>query len=403
MLDKNSLYAPAEVSRWQSIALGIGAIATIICVVGYFTEGAEQFLRSWLLGFIFWGGISIGSIGVLMLQYLTGGAWGVVIRRILEAGSRTIWIAPFFILPIILNISTIYHWSTAAGDQIVEWRSVYLNPWSFAIRTLVYFILWFTMAYLLNKWSEKQDASETLEDAAEYLEKPTRFSGPTMVIFALVVSFAAIDWVMTLDKHWFSTIWGMLYLVGWGLSTFAFVIALLANLLDKEPFSRIIGKKHFHDIGKLMLALVMVWTYFNLSQYLIIYSGNIPEETPWYLTRISGGWQYVGLLLLFFHFVFPFLLLLSRDIKRNSKWLSTIAVLILVMRIVDSFYHIGPQPMAGGDGHGSVFHISWTDFVAPIAIGGLWLAFFFYQLKKRPLLPYKDPFVENAIKHGQGH
>ena len=339
MLDKQSLYAPAEVGRWQSAALGIGAVGTIICIVGYFTEGAEQFLRSWLLGFIFWGGISIGSLGVLMLQYLTGGAWGVVIRRILEAGTRTLPLAAILFIPIIANITTMYHWSTTVGDKIVDWRHIYLNTNSFAIRAIVYFALWFVMAYLLNKWSAKQDNSNNLEDAAEYLEKPTRFSGPIMVLYALVVTFASIDWVMTLDKHWFSTIWGLLYLVGWALSTFAFVIALLANLLDKEPFNWILGKKHFHDIGKLMLALVMVWTYFNLSQYLIIYSGNIPEETPWYLTRISNGWQYVGILLVLFHFAFPFLLLLSRDIKRNSRYLLLIALLILVMRIVDSYYH----------------------------------------------------------------
>ena len=161
--------------------------------------------------------------------------------------------------------------------------------------------------------------------------------------------------------------------------------------------------KHPLKFGKLMLALVMVWTYFNLSQFLIIYSGNIPEETPWYLTRMSGGWQWVGLLLLFFHFVFPFLLLLSRDIKRSAKWISLIAVFILIMRLIDMFYHIGPTPFHGGDEHGSTFHLSWMDFVGPIAVGGLWLAYFFYELKKRPLVPHQDPFYENAIKHGQQH
>jgi hypothetical protein len=400
---KERLYAPAEVSRWQSVALGIGAIALIIWLVGLVTGDKEQALRSWLLGFIYWGGISIGSIGILMLQYLTGGAWGVVIRRILEASSRTIILVAIFFAPIMLGIDTLYHWATAAGDKIVEHREIYLNHNSFGIRAIIYFAIWFAMAYLLNKWSAQQDKTDNPEDAAKFLGRATAFSGPSMVIFALVVTFASIDWVMTLDKHWFSTIWGMLYLVGWALSTFAFIIALLANLMDKEPFNRIIGKKHFHDIGKLMLALVMVWTYFNLSQYLIIYSGNIPEETPWYLTRISGGWQYVGLILIFFHFAFPFLLLLSRDIKRNAKWLSMIAVFILVMRIVDMYYHIGPQPFHGDTGHGGEFHISWMDFAAPIAIGGLWLWWFFGELKSRPLLPHQDPFVDNAIKHGQGH
>lgn len=401
-MNQENLNAPAEVSRWQSIALGVGAIATIACLIGGAFD-KEQALRSWLLGFIFWGGISIGMLGILHLQYLTGGAWGVIVRRIAEAGSRTIWFTALLFLPIIAGITIIYPWVNAVGDKIVEHRYIYLNPTSFGLRAIIYFAIWFVMAYLLNKWSGQQDKAETPEEAAKFLGYATAFSGPSMVIFALVVTFASIDWVMTLDKHWFSTIWGMLYLVGWGLSAFAFIIALMASLIDREPFSRILGKKHFHDIGKLMLALVMIWTYFNLSQYLIIYSGNIPEETPWYLARIKGGWQYVGLLLILFHFAFPFLLLLSRDVKRNNKWLSRIAIFILVMRVIDMYFHIGPQPYSNG-GHGyNDFHPNWMDFVAPVAVGGLWLWYFFGELKKRPLLPPNDPFVENAIKHGQGH
>lgn len=403
---EQSLYAPAEVSRWQSISLGIGAIFTIIWLAGLIIGGEamrEQALRSWLLGFVYWGGISIGSLGLLILQYLTGGAWGVVIRRILEAGSRTLIFTAILFIPIMLGITTIYHWADAAGDPIVQWRILYLNPTSFGLRSILYFALWFVMAYLLNKWSAQQDQTTNLEDAAKYLGRASAFSGPTLVIFALVVTFASIDWTMSLDKHWFSTIWGMLYLVGWALSTFAFVIALMANLMDKAPFNRVLGKKHFHDIGKLMLAMVMVWTYFNLSQFLIIYSGNIPEETPWYITRMSGGWQYIGLLLLFFHFVFPFLLLLSRDIKRSAKWISLIAILILVMRLVDMFYHIAPTSFHGQPHYNNPFNIHWMDFVGPVAVGGLWLAYFFYELKKRPMLPHQDPFYENAIKHGQQH
>lgn len=401
-MTKEGLYAPAEVSRWQSLALGVGAIATIAWLIGFATGNQEQALRSWLLGFVYWAGISIGSLGILILQYLTGGAWGVVIRRIVEAGSRTFWFVAILFIPIILGITKIYPWVTVGNDEILQHRVNYLNPMAFGIRSIIYFALWFVMAYLLNKWSAQQDETTNPTDAASFLSKATRFSGPTMVIFALVVTFAAIDWVMTLDKHWYSTIWGLLYLIGWALSTFALVIALLANLMDKEPFNRIIGKKHFHDIGKLMLALVMVWTYFNLSQFLIIYSGNLPEETPWYLHRMQGGWQYVGLLLIVFHFAVPYLLLLSRDIKRNAKWLSSIAVLILVVRLVDMYYHIGPQPFMGQE-VGNGFNPSWMDFVAPIAVGGLWLWKFFGELKSRPLLPHQDPFVENAIKHGQQH
>ncbi|MBK8147590.1 MAG: hypothetical protein IPK58_05100 [Acidobacteria bacterium] len=223
------------------------------------------------------------------------------------------------------------------------------------------------------------------------------------MVFALVVSFAAIDWTMTLDPHWFSTIWGFLYIVGWALSCFCFAVVILAYLSDKEPMNRVIGKRHFHDIGKLMLALVMVWTYFNLSQFLIIWSGNIPEETPWYLKRMKDGWGVVGLVLILFHFAFPFIILLSRDLKRNAKWLAIMAVFILAMRSVDMFYHIAPSPTVGGGHGGSGFHVSWMDFAAVIGIGGIWVAYFFTQLMKRPLVPIMDPFLENAIDHGKGH
>ena len=401
-MNREQLYAPVEVNRWQSIALGIGAIFTIVWAVGTFFN-TEQGLRSWLLGFIFWGGISIGSLGILILQYLTGGAWGLVIRRILEASTRVLPLVALMFIPIIVFMSTTYGWANPdPSDEILKWRAIYLNPTSFGVRAIIYFAIWFLFAYLYNSWSAQQDATTNAEDAAALLGKSTAISGPAMVIFGLVVTFASIDWTMSLDKHWFSTIWGMLYIAGWGLSGFAFTIALCARLIEREPMSSILGKKHFHDLGKLMLALVMIWAYFNFSQFLIIYSGNIPEETPWYLMRMKGPWGILGILLIVFHFAFPFLLLLSRDLKRNTKRLSWVAIFILVMRLLDMYYQIGPNAYSGED-HGGAFHLSWLDFVAPIGIGGLWLAYFFHELKKRPLIPPQDPFIDNAIKHGRGH
>jgi hypothetical protein len=225
-----------------------------------------------------------------------------------------------------------------------------------------------------------------------------------MVIYALVVTFAAVDWVMTLDPRWFSTIWGLLFVAGWALSCFCFVVALLAYLSDKSPMNGVLGKRHFHDLGKLMLALVMVWAYFNFSQFLIIWSGNLPEETGWFLTRMKGGWGYIGILLIAFHFAFPFLVLLQQDFKRKARWLATLAIFILAMRLVDMFYLIGPSyRVAAGGAEQGAFIVSWMDFVAPIAIGGIWLWWFFGELLKRPLVPAKDPFFESAIEHGRGH
>ncbi len=404
----HSFDAPPEITRWQNLALGVGAIFTIIWLVGWFTN-PEQAYRSWLLGFTFWGGIGIGSLGILILQYLTGGAWGVVIRRFVEAGSRTIPMIGLMFIPILWAVITksLYWWSAMPDDKIVQHRALWMNIPSFGIRAIIYFALLSIMAYLLNKWSLQQDKTDNPEDSAKLLGKATAFCGPTMVFYALVVSFMAIDWLMALDPHWFSTIWGLLYVVGWALSCFAFLIALLANLAHKEPLNRVLGNKHFHDIGKLMLALVMVWAYFNFSQFLIIWSGNLPEETGWLLKRMKGAWGYMAIGLIIFHFAAPFILLLSRDFKRNSRLLSYVALFILFMRLVDMYFHIGPSPMMGADIKASfqyaAFNLNWMDFVAPVAVGGIWLWAYFGELKKRPLFPTKDPFFENAIIHGKGH
>lgn len=404
MLNASDYQAPAEITRWRNLALGLGGICSIIILaVGLiFPEHRETALRAWLLGFMFSCSLGIGGLGILMLQYLTGGAWGVVIRRVVEACSRTVPVLFVLFIPIAFGVSSLYEWSHLHDDPVIQHRGWYLTNWGFIGRGIVYFVLWFVMQYLLNGWSAKQDQSETYEESAKWLGTPTAFSGPTMVIFVLVVSFATIDWTMTLDPHWFSTIWGFLYVAGWALSCFSFAVVILAYLSDKAPLNRILGKRHFHDIGKLMLALVMVWAYFNFSQFLIIWSGNIPEETVWFLARMKDGWGWIGLILILFHFAFPYLVLLSRDVKRNAKYLAMMAGFILVLRIVDVFYHIAPSPSTTGvEPH---FNAFWFLYLlGPLAAGGLWLAFFFYQLAQRPLVPIKDPFLENAIEHGKGH
>lgn len=401
MTELENYQAPAVIDRWRTIALGIGGIGLLVWAVGTYLD-VQNGLRSWLLGVIFWGGIGIGGLGVLILQYLTGGAWGVVIRRTVEAASRTLPAIAILFLPIAIGVTHLYEWTHMQDDKIIADRGWYLTVAGWIVRAVIYFVLWGVMVYLLNKWSANQDKAADMEESAKWLGTATAFSGPTMVFFALVVTFAAVDWVMTLEPHWFSTIWGLLFVAGWGLSCFCFVVAILALLADKAPMNRILGKRHFHDLGKLMLALVMVWAYFNFSQFLIIWSGNIPEETGWYLTRMKGAWGWLGAILIVFHFAFPFLILLQQDFKRKAKLLATLAGFILIMRVVDMFYLIAPSPMIEHAGH-EVSHFSWLYFVGPIAVGGLWLWYFFGELKKRPMVPINDPFLENAIKHGKGH
>ncbi len=373
MLRNTNFEAPAELNRWRTLALGIGGIGSIIILVValIFPEQREQALRSWLLGFIFWGGIGFGSIGILLLQHLTGGAWGVILRRILEAASRTLPVLFVLFLPIMLGISYLYAWTHMQNDKIVQFRDPYLTVEWFIFRAVLYFVLFGSMAYFLNKWSLQQDNATTDDEAAKYLADLGKFSGPTIIFFVLTVTFASVDWVMTLDPHFYSTMWGFLFVAGWALSTFSFSVVMLAWLSDREPMNRVVGKRHFHDIGKLMLAFTMVWAYFNFSQYLIIWSGNIPEETKWYLPRITGVWGAIGVLLIIFHFAFPFLVLLSRDIKRNAKWLSLLAIFILVMRLVDMYYLIGPSPTIESHGLEVPFHLSWMDFVARAKRGTL--------------------------------
>ncbi|MGI8495821.1 MAG: hypothetical protein ACR2L1_11005 [Pyrinomonadaceae bacterium] len=404
--DASDFSAPEQIGRWRTISLGVGGVFSVIIllVALLFPEQRESALRAWLLGFIFWGGIGIGCLGVLLLQHLTGGAWGVVMRRVLEAGSRTIFpVLLLLFVPVMLGITYIYEWTHLGNDRIIQGRQPYLSVQWWIIRAVGYFVLFYLMAYFLNKWSRLQDEATTYEEAALYLEKCGKFSGPTMAFYVLIVSFAAIDWVMTLDPHWYSTIWGFLFTAGWGLSCFAFSVTILAFLSDKPPMNRVLGNRHFHDIGKLILALVMVWAYFNFSQYLIIWSGNLPEETVWFLSRTSGVWSIIGVVLIIFHFAFPFLVLLSRDLKRDAKWLAAIAVFILIMRLLDMFYLIGPSPRIGMQGHEMPFHLTWMDLAAPFAVGGIWLWAFFGELMKRPLVPVNDPYLENAIAHGKDH
>lgn len=402
MADLQNYQAPVELDNVRNVALGAGGLALIAWLVGvYFSP--EQALRSWLLGFIFWGGLSIGALGVLMLQYLTGGAWGVVIRRVIEAATRTLPLMVVLFIPLVF-IQYYHNWTTwAPDDYAIAHRGWFMTQESWILRSGIYFALFLIMTYFLNKWSAQQDAATNYEDSAKFLGTATAFSGPTLVIYSLIVTFAVVDWVMMLDAHWFSTIWGLLFIAGWALSIFSFCVAFLAFLSDKAPLNRVLGKKHFHDLGKLLLAFTMVWAYFNFSQFLIIWSGNIPEETGWYLTRMKGSWLVVGALLVLFHFAFPFLILLQQDFKRKFKLLASIAIFILFMRLVDMFYLIGPNPRIDKTIEKGAFIVSWLDVVAPIAIGGFWLWWFIGQIKKRAIVPANDPFFEKAIEHGKGH
>ncbi|HVN03057.1 MAG TPA: hypothetical protein VMT86_01500 [Bryobacteraceae bacterium] len=395
-VEQHSFDIPADLLQdmrgWRTRLLLAGIVALALCAVGGFFN-ADQFYRSYIWCYMFFIGVPLGATALLMLQYLTGGAWGVVIRRQCEAASRTLPLLVILFIPIVFGIPHLYEWSHAdivARDAVLRHKSAYLNVPFFLIRAAVYFIGWNLIAHLLYKWSGEQDRGD--QRAASRLGA---LSGPGLVFYGFSVTFMSIDWALSITPHWFSTIYGLLFIAGEGLSAVAFLICLLVIFSSRPPLSDVLTPRHLHDVGKLLLAFVMVWAYFSFSQLVVIWSGNLPEEIPWYLSRFTGGWQYIGVGLVLLHFALPFALLLSRDLKRNFNLLRSVAIMVLVMRFVDLYWVVAP------DFHKAHFTISWMDFLLPIGLGGIWLATFLWQLERRPLIPLGDPHLEEALEHGR--
>ena len=386
----NTAYAaPPEVARLTQRALITGVLFFATLLLGAFVD-RTQFFHSYLIGYLFWTGVAVGSLALLMLQHLTGGGWGLVIRRPLEAATRTLPLMLVLFIPILLGAKQIYSWTNheemAKNAALVE-KAKYLNLRFVSLRAAGIFAIWLLLAFFLNKWSREQDQSPGQQST----KKMRVLSGPGMILFVFTVTFASIDWSMSLDPEWSSTIYGFLFVAAWSLSALAFVIAILAMVSKHEPMSHVVAPLHFHDLGKLMLALVMLWAYFAFSQFLIIWSGNLPEEIRWYLPRTRGSWGAIALAVIVLHFALPFLFLLSRSLKRNPHRLVLVAVMILLMRYVDLIWLVEPN-FSGGR-----FRVL-MDAIAPIAFGGLWLATFSWQLSKRPLMPVNDPQLPSVLE-----
>jgi hypothetical protein len=382
-----------DLERVQQRSLIVGLVALLVCMVGA-VASPDQFFRSYLFSYMFYIGLTLGCMALAMLQYLSGGAWGIVIRRITETAMRTIPLLAVLFIPVLIGIPRLYSWShddVVRADPVLQHKHIYLNVPFFIGRALFYFAGWYLFAHFLNKWSHEQDSTGR-DSTARRLQL---LSGPGLLFYGLSATFAAVDWVMSLEPRWYSTIYGLLFIAGQGLSALAFCIALLVILSEEGgPLEGVIRPGHLHDIGKLMLTFTMLWAYFSYSQFLIIWAGNLAGEIPWYMERLRGGWQWVGILLVVFHFAFPFALLLSRSLKRAGRTLIRIAALIIVMRFIDLFWQVAPDFNKAG------FQVHWMDFLTPVAIGGLWLAMFLFQLKKWPLLPVRDAHFEEAMAHG---
>jgi hypothetical protein len=393
----------ANLNRLQQRALVIGGLGLAAGLIGAFTDRSPgeaifglspQFFRSWLIGFLFCLGLSVGSLGWLMLQHLSGGQWGMVSRRVFEAATRTLPVIALFFLPVILGLGAIFEWShpDATNDAIIRAKSPYLNTQFFLIRALVYFVFWAVTSWLLTSWSYAQDQGQ-VGTTAEDMVRFRKVSAPGLLFLVMTVTFASVDWVMSLEPEWYSTIFGLLTVVGQGLNALAMAIIVLKLLAEDRQFAGKLKPKHFHDLGKLLLAFVMLWAYLSFSQFLIIWSGNLPEEIPWYLKRMQGTWGFIAIALIVGHFFLPFLLLLSRNIKRHPGLLSKVAVVVIIMRLVDLIWLVQPS----FEHHG--FPISWMDIAIPVGMAGLWTFVFARNLGSRSLLPVNDPYVKEALLH----
>lgn len=385
--------AAEQVGQMQKRALVVGVIALALSAIFVFSNPA-QFFHSYLLAFVFWAGIALGSLALLMLHQLTGGRWGAVIRRVLESATRTFPLLALFFLPILGGIHYIYEWADAArvaGDAVLKHKQPYLNIPFFAGRTAFYFAVWIGLTLMIGRLSLQQD-----QDAEQDPALSTRFQkvgGFGLLLYGLTGTFAAVDWLMSLEPHWFSSIYGLMIITGQVLSALAFATTIAILLGKTKPFSEVLAPQHFHDLGNLILAFTMIWAYLSFSQFLIIWAGNLPEEIPWYLHRIYAGWQYVAFLLILFHFAIPFVVLLSRSVKKSMGSLIFVAVGILVMRVVDLFWLSAPEFHQNG------ISVSPLDVLLPIGLGGIWLWMFFKQLASRPMVPLHDPNLMEEAHH----
>jgi hypothetical protein len=374
---------------------GAGAVVLAVCVAAGFAEKTD-FFRSYLIAYLFWIGITLGSLALLMMQHLTGGRWALVIRRILEAGSRTLPLMAVAALPLLAGMRTLYSWSRPGQtDPAVLAKAGYLNPQFFVARMIFYFAIWFLLTYLLNKWSKQEDVGEAGVPLWMRLEG---LSGIGIVLYGLTVTFASVDWVMSLEPQWYSTIYGLIFMVSQALTAMAFAIAMLIWLSDRRPLSQVVRPAQFQDLGSFLLTFVMLWAYMEFSQFLIIWGGNLSDEIPWYIRRMEGVWGNVALLLIILSFFFPFFLLLFRHVKRRNRSLLIVAFIVLLMRLVDMYWMV--LPAFGG---GAV-RLTWMNVTLPLGMGGIWFAYFLWQLQRMPILPVHDPRMEEivgqAVEHG---
>jgi hypothetical protein len=373
----------ARLGRLRRGALGVGVVALVICGAGAFFS-PTQFFRAYLAAYLFYLGIGLGCFAVLAIYHLTGGAWGFLIRRVLEAGMRTLPLLAVMFMPIACGLGYLYPWARPAevhADPGLQHKEVYLNEPFFWARAVLFFVLWIAVAYLLNAWSRRQDRTG---DPA-LLPRLARLAGIGLVIYGISIHFASIDWLMSLQPAFRSTVFGPIMASGQLLSGMAFALIVLAWLVERPPVADQASVEALNDLGNLLFTFLIIWAYVVFFQFMLIWMANLQYDVRWYLPRIEGGWQWVAWALFLLHFVIPFFLLLLRDVKRDPRALAQVAGLLLFMQLVFMDYQILP------DFPDTTLADHWMDFLAPPGLGGIWLAYFLWQLPRSPMLPAHDP------------
>lgn len=375
-------------------ALIAGIVGLVLALIGFFFD-RQRFFVAYLVAHLYWLGLSLGSLAWLLIYHLTGGNWGVVIRRLLEAGGRLTVLMALLFVPLLLGLGDLYAWARPAvvtTDALLQHKQPYLNVPFFLGRAFLYFAIWIGTALLLSRWSRQQDMTG---DAA-LVDRLRRFGGPGLALYGVTVTFAAVDWLMSLDAHWFSSMFGVFVAASQALTALAFAIGMLAWLAPYAPFAAFVTRQHFSDLGNFLLAALLFWAYISFMQYLIIWAGNLPEEVTWYLYRFDGGWGVLAAALLVLGFAVPFAALLSGRIKAQRRTLTLVALLVLIVQWLNLLWIAVPAIRP------AEWPIHWLDIVTFVGLGGVWFALYLWQLGSRPLLSSFDLRKVEAQEHGQG-
>ena len=395
--------APAWLlDRYQARALVVGGIGYIALIIGAFVgpDALDHALRAYLAGIVLWVGASLGCMAFLMVNHLSAGKWGLIIRRVLEAGAGQFPLLFVLSIPIVLGMHHLFPWTEPRFSQlswdaqkiIIHKQHLMLNEPFFIVRWVLYFFIWWAFSATLRKWSIQRDENPLARDWQRIFEN---VSGLGIVVYSLTMTFAMMDWVMSLDATWFSTIFGLIFLAGQGLTSLSICLITILLLSQEEPMRSMLRKTELHDLGKLMLAFTMLYAYLSFSQWLITWSGNLPQEINFYLNRMNGGWLNLSRFLILFEFAVPFALLLSRRLKKQPGFMVPLCAGFIVIRMIDIYWEIEPSFQA----RQPQLTFNWMYLAAAAGIGGIWTFFFIRSLKSRPILVAYDPQMEELLEH----